>query len=135
MSRRARVYIVGVLLLGAAFAVLAISCPLDSAPDWTVFAALTVLATLTQVFKALLKSRLQSDRGTTTYSLGLIVLFAGVFLLPPPLFVPFVIIPYLIDWIKERASKRANLPNWYIQPFNISTHVIAGLSEIGRAHV
>jgi diguanylate cyclase (GGDEF)-like protein len=121
-------YIASVLLAGAAFAALAMSRPLEAAPDWTVFAALSVLATLTQLFKALLKSRLQSDHGTTTYSLGLIVLFAGVFLLPPPLFVPFVIIPYLFDWIKERVTKRANLPKWYIQPFNISTHLIAGLS-------
>ena len=87
-----------------------------------------VLATLAQLFKALFRSDQKSERGTTTYTPKLIVLFAGIYLLPPPLLVMLVVIPHLVDWVKERLTKSANLAKWYIQPFNIATHLLAGLA-------
>ncbi|HJW83555.1 MAG TPA: GGDEF domain-containing protein, partial [Anaerolineae bacterium] len=127
MSRRAWAYIWFVLSSGAVLAGLYLAQPLPGAVAWFDFVALTLLATLAQLFKALLKSDQRSERGTTTYSIGLIILFAGLYLLPTTLIAPFVIIPYLIDWLKERLAKSANLPKWYIQPFNIATHLIAAI--------
>src|SRR3990170_7132821 len=116
MSRRAWAYIWFVLVSGAVLAGLYLAQPLPAAVAWFDFVALTRLATLAQWFKALLKSDQRSERGTTTYSIGLIILFAGLYLLPTTLIAPFVIIPYLIDWLKQRLTKSANLPKWYIQP-------------------
>ena len=38
-----------------------------------------------------------------------------------------MIIPYLIQWAKERLVNSPHLKNWYLQPFNISNHLISGM--------
>jgi diguanylate cyclase (GGDEF)-like protein len=53
-------------------------------------------------------------------------LFAGVLLLPPLGFILLVVIPHLIDWLKARMENSEHLHAWYIQPFNIAKHIIAG---------
>ena len=47
------------------------------------------------------------------------------------LFVLLVIVPHAIEWAKERLSKSSNLKAWYIQPFNISVHILAGFAAHG----
>jgi hypothetical protein len=128
MSRRAWIYIYLVLLVSLGLACFALTQPIRLMSAWFPFIVLTVMATLAQLFKALFKSDQKSERGTTTYTPKLIVLFAGIYLLPPPLLVMLFIIPHLVDWIKERLTKSANLAKWYIQPFNIATHLLAGLA-------
>ena len=127
MSRRAWVYIGLNLVVGAVLAGLAVSQPIPSPEAWPAFVVLTICATLTQLTKALFKSQAQSKRGTMVYTPSFIFMFAGILLLPPSLFALLVIIPRLIDWARERLRRSANLPNWYIQPFNIATLLTVGL--------
>jgi diguanylate cyclase (GGDEF)-like protein len=47
-------------------------------------------------------------------------------LLPPSLFAILVIIPHVAEWLKERLANSSGLRSWYIQPFNMATHIIAG---------
>ena len=123
MSRRAWVYVAGIILLGVMMSGLAIvSAPADLSPSvWTSFATLTVLTTSAQLFKA---------RGPKheAWHANLVFLFAGALLLPPALVVLLVAIPHLIEWSKERLVDAPSLRNWYIQPFNIATHIVAGLT-------
>ncbi len=127
MALRAWIYIWAVLALGGLLGVLSVLAPQAEQMPWVAWLVLTGLTTLTQLFKTLLKSKLQSDNGTTSYSPSLVFLFAGVLLLPAPLFILQVIVPHLVEWLRERFSRSANLPAWYIQPFNMGTHVVAGL--------
>jgi len=87
--------------------------------EWLVFAILLFLATVTQFMEA--------HFGRQTYSPHLAPFFAGVLLLPPILFVLLIFLPHLAEWAHKRLTKSAYLPVWYIQPFNIATHIIAGL--------
>jgi len=128
MSRRAWIFFYLVLLASLGAAALALEQPIEFTSAWLPFTVLTVLATLAQLFKALFRSDQKSERGTTTYTPKLIILFAGVYLLSPPLLAMLFIIPHLVDWVKERLTKSANLAKWYIQPFNIATHLLAGLA-------
>jgi diguanylate cyclase (GGDEF)-like protein len=82
---------------------------------------LVVLATLAHLFKA---------RGPNheAWHANLMFLFAGVMLLQPYQFVFLVIVPHLIEWTKERVVNSASLRAWYIQPFNMSCHIVAGLT-------
>ena len=119
MSYRAWIYIWGVLLTGAVLSGLALPGLSHAASQWPVFAALTVLATLGHLAKA-------RGVGHEAWHVNLVFLFAGVLLLHPFLFVLLVVIPHLIEWAKERLAGGPSLRNWYIQPFNIATHIIAG---------
>src|SRR5207248_7485230 len=127
MSRRAWTYIWGVLI--AAVVVSGVAAPDNplaaftafTPSEWLTFAAFTVLATLSQLFKA-------EAPNHQTYFATPVFLFAGVVLLNPFLFVLLVVTSYLIEWIKERLVRSPQLRNWYLQPFNISTHIIAGLA-------
>jgi hypothetical protein len=134
MSRRAWCYIVTVIAVGAALAVLACARQSASASPLTwrgdslaLVAFLVIGATLAQLLKKRFKSRVQSERGATAYSPMLIFLFAGIFLLPSSLYVLLVLVPHLVEWARERLRRSVSLANWYIQPFNISVFLIAGL--------
>ena len=119
MSRRAWTYIFGVLLVGAVLSGLALPVAAQSTAQWLTFAILVVLGIVVQLLKA-------RGGGHEAWHANLVFLFAGVLLLPPFLFVLLVIIPHLVEWAKERWVKSPSLRNWYIQPFNIATHIIAG---------
>src|SRR6476619_8490614 len=112
MTRLAWIYISIVFLLGAVFAVLAIV--ISPPPDdfWLPFAALTLLATLSQLFQVEVPGRQNYYPHTAFF-------FAGVLLLPPSLFVVLVVVPHLAEWGKERILGGPHLRSWYIQPFNI----------------
>ena len=119
MSFRAWSYILGVL--AAAVALLAVSAATisDSTSQWISFIVLTLLATLAQLFKA-------EAPNNQTYFATPVFLFAGALMLHPFLFGWLVIISYSVEWIKERVTRSPHLRNWYIQPFNIATHILAG---------
>ena len=87
---------------------------------WFVFVILLSMATLTQFMEARF--------GKQTYSPHLVPFFAGLLLLPPSLYIGLIVIPHLIEWGEKRLKKSKYLKVWYIQPYNIATHLIAGLS-------
>lgn len=87
--------------------------------QWLIFSLLTALACTTQFMEARF--------GRQTYTPHLVPFYAGVVLLPSFLFVLLVMTPHIAEWIHKRLTKSDYLPDWYIQPFNITTHVIAGI--------
>lgn len=87
--------------------------------QWLIFSLLTALACITQFMEARF--------GRQTYTPHLVPFYAGAVLLPSTLFILLVVTPHLVEWIHKRLTKSDYLPDWYIQPFNITTHVIAGL--------
>ena len=127
MTKRAWLFIMGVLAAGCLIAGAALLGGTASPLDWETLAALTLLATGAQLCKSLFKSKIHSDNATSSYSPILLFLFAGVVLLPPALYVFLVLIPHSIEWLKERYQKTNNLPVWYIQPFNVAVHIICGI--------
>ena len=83
---------------------------------------MTSLATITHLFKSEAPSH-------QVYHPALIFVFAGVLLLDPLLFAFLIIISHLLEWAKERLTvKGEHLQDWYIQPFNISMHIILGFA-------
>lgn len=121
MSHRAWVYIWGVLAAGTLLSGFAYFEPAASPQQWLTFAALTLFATLSQFFEA-------EAPGRQSYYLHTIFFFAGALLLQPFPFTLLIIIPHLLEWAKERLRNSTHLRAWYIQPFNISVHIIAGLT-------
>jgi diguanylate cyclase (GGDEF)-like protein len=119
MSQRAWIYVLGVILVGVVLSGLALSSLAPSTAQWLTFAVLTVLATVAQFLEAEAPSR-------QSYYPHLVFFFAAVLLLHPFLFVLLVVIPHLVEWAKKRLEDSPLLRDWYIQPFNIATHVIAG---------
>lgn len=121
MSRRAWAYIWLVFIAtGLAMGVALFNFPLQSDQTETVLAFM-VLATLAQLFKVEAPSN-------QTYYVTTIFLFAGALLLNPALFVLIVVVSYLVEWIKERVVNSPLLRKWYLQPFNICTHILAGFA-------
>ncbi len=121
MSLRARAYVGSVLGASVALSVLAL---LRFAPTLALcetFAALTVLASVAQLFKA------EAPNHVLLYA-SPIFFFAGVLLLPPFLFVLLVAVPHMVEWGVERLRHSPHLRAWYLQPFNIAMNWISGLS-------
>ncbi len=83
---------------------------------------LTGFATVAQLFETM--------HGRQAYYPHFVFFVAGVFLLQPFLFVLLVTLPHLIEWGKVRLinSNSERLRNWYLQPFNIACHIIAGFA-------
>jgi diguanylate cyclase (GGDEF)-like protein len=119
MSHRAWMYIGTVILTGVVLSGLAYSDAAWTSAQWLTFVTLIVLATLAQIFKA-------EGPNHIAFFATPVFLFAGVLLLPPLGFVLLVVIPHLVDWLKARMENSEHLHAWYIQPFNIAKHIIAG---------
>lgn len=119
MSYRAWAYVGSILAVGAILVGLALFDTASAASQWPTCAFLITFATLTQIFKAEGPSH-RAFFATTVF------LFAGVLLLPPFGFVLLVAIPHLIEWVKAHTERTSHLRAWYIQPFNIAKHLIAG---------
>src|SRR5215218_9052517 len=119
MSHRAWAYIWGVLVTGALLSLLALMefQPLAQSELLT-FVVLVAMGTIAQLFEA--------EHGKQSYYPHFVFFFAGVILLPQFLFVFLVTIPHVIEWAKSRLTKSQHLRSWYIQPFNIATHIMAG---------
>jgi diguanylate cyclase (GGDEF)-like protein/putative nucleotidyltransferase with HDIG domain len=69
---------------------------------------------------------LEVKYGRDSYYPHLMPFFAALVLLPPSAFGLVVVIPHTVEWIKRQLE--GNPYSWYIQPFNIATHIIAGIS-------
>ncbi len=119
MSRRAWIYVLGIVFLGTLVVVVSALTPVATQADWIAFATLTVLATIAQFLGV-------EAPGRQHYYPHLIFFFAAFLLMPPLLFCLAVIIPHLVEWAQKRLTRSPYLRNWYLQPFNISTHLIAG---------
>jgi diguanylate cyclase (GGDEF)-like protein/putative nucleotidyltransferase with HDIG domain len=121
MSYRAWTYIGAVMLTATVLGVLALSDVAWASSEWLTFATLVVLATCAQIFRA-------DGPNHIAFFATPVFWFAGVLLLPPSSFVLLVTIPHLIEWVwvKTRLKNSAHLHAWYIQPFNIAKHIIAG---------
>ena len=120
MTGRAWAYVGFIYLFGGFLLGFSIYTFEPDSPQIIAFLIFTILATVTQ----LLKSEAPSHQA---YHPALIFFFAGVLLLDPFLFYLLVIISHLAEWFKERLTvKGEHLQAWYIQPFNISMHIILG---------
>ena len=126
MSRRASIYIASVITAAVLIAGFLLPGITLSRVPWGAFATLTVLATFAQLFEA-------ESPGRQSFYVHMVFFFAAVLLLPPALFAPVVLVAHLVEWIKARAVRSTHLRAWYIQPFNIGVHVLAG-SAAGLAH-
>lgn len=126
MSTRAWIYIWFVFLTGGGLAGLSLLGLPAITIDWFTFITILLLATLTQLFEA------EAPNRQLLY-LHFIFFFAALLLLPAPLFVIIVIVPHLIEWLKVRflTPESPHLRHWYIQPFNIANHIIAGFGALG----
>ena len=89
--------------------------------DWPRFAALAVLASLSQLLSFHLNRR-------RVFHPAIVFIVAGALLLPPDLMILLVVIHCLPDWIKQRYP-------WYIQTFNIANYVLSGVAAwaVGQA--
>jgi diguanylate cyclase (GGDEF)-like protein len=124
MSRRAWAYIWLVFVATAvAMSVALLSFPIQSA-DWLTVITFMLLATCAQLYKV-------EAPNNQTYYITTIFLFAGALLLNPALFALTVAVSYLVEWAKERLVNSPLLRKWYLQPFNICTHVLAGFAATG----
>lgn len=123
MPRRAWAYIGGVYTAGTILTILAISdlTTLELSSQWPILLGLAFFATLAQLFKV-------EAPDHQLYHTTLVFLFAGVVLLQPGLFVFLVMIPHLIEWVRERIVDSIHLRDWYLQPFNIFIHILVGLT-------
>jgi diguanylate cyclase (GGDEF)-like protein len=121
MSTGAKAYVGGVLAAGLLLSVLTLLRFAPTPTLWVTFAALTVLATSAQIFKA------EGPNHVLFYT-SPIFFFAGALLLPPFLIVLLVAIPQLIEWVIERRRGSPHLRAWYLQPFNIAMTSITAVS-------
>ncbi len=119
MSRRAWIYVLGVIFLGALVSGVSAFIPGLTPVDWRTFLALATLATFAQFLEV-------EAPGRQYYYPHLVFFFAALLLLHPLLFAVVVIIPHLVEWVQKRLTHSPYLRNWYLQPFNISNHLIAG---------
>jgi diguanylate cyclase (GGDEF)-like protein len=119
MTMRAWIYVGAILCSGIILSMVAFIAGAPGSGSLMDFLLLVGLATTAQLFKSEAPSH-------QLYHPTLIFLFAGVLLLEPGWFVLMVIITHLVEWVKEAATKSQHLRAWYIQPFNISMHILVG---------
>lgn len=118
MSRHAQLYIWSVLLTGAGIGVAALLSYNRNTADWTLFAVLTLLAVITQFWRF-------GSAGRHSYYPHFVFFFAGILLLQPALFAVQILAAHLVEWFKARIGDTNHLQAWYVQPFNVATHLVA----------
>lgn len=121
MSLKAKIYIAAVISAGVLFSLYALIQGGTTVANLVDFGTLAVLATAAHLFKV-------EGGSNEAWHFNLSFFLAGILLLPPALFVLLVMIPHGVEWAKECMNADAGLRNWYIQPFNISVHLIAGIA-------
>jgi diguanylate cyclase (GGDEF)-like protein/putative nucleotidyltransferase with HDIG domain len=120
MSRKAKIYIGGVIFAGIVVVVLSLPSATQFAVEALPFLALVVLTTIAHLY-------ISDTVSHEAWAINLVFLFAGVILLDSFGFALLVIIPHLIEWAYELWVRKSDrLRNVYIQPFNIAVHLIAG---------
>jgi diguanylate cyclase (GGDEF)-like protein len=128
MSKKAWIYISSIYLIGVILSILILTERQTAKFDWVLCVILTLLATLGQLFKTEAPTH-------QLYHPALVFIFAGVLLLEPAQFVLLVLISHLFEWVKERILKSSHLKSWYIQPFNISMHILIGFTAYQVYHL
>ena len=119
MSLRAWFYIVGVLTTGIICVLVELRTATFVNAPWLTFGLLTILASLAQLFVV------EDPTLHVAYAATPIFVFAAILLLPPWQLSALIIIYPTIEFAYERLRHGHRLPNWYIQPFNIASEVIA----------
>jgi diguanylate cyclase (GGDEF)-like protein/putative nucleotidyltransferase with HDIG domain len=114
-------YIWGILIAGAILTGGSLISPPLPASQLLPFVVLTLLALIAQLAKV------EAPNHQLYYATPVFI-FAALLLLHPFYFVSVVIISFVVEWVRERHRNSPNLRNWYLQPFNISNHIIAGLT-------
>ncbi len=123
MSYRGWAFIWVVLLGAAALIAVVFNNISGLQTDWLTFGLLVSAVIIAQLFHE------NSSNGHSYYP-DSVFFMAGVFLLQPAQFFLLVIIPHLIEWLQLRLMKSNRLKEWYIQPFNIATHILAGFAAL-----
>lgn len=118
MSRLAWVFLWGVFLVTGSLVVFAY---VDRSITTADLPALLVLIGL-----AIYGQFLEVKFGRDSYYPHFVPFFAALLLLPSSAFMLVVIIPHLIEWLKKRLE--GNPYPWYIQPYNVASHIIAGFA-------
>lgn len=93
--------------------------------------AMTGLAIISILGKAVYMSGRDASKGTSWYTPLLSIMFAGAMILSPQSIVVVVVAPHLVEWLIERLRKTPFLSKWYIQPFNVATHLLCSLAAWG----
>jgi diguanylate cyclase (GGDEF)-like protein len=120
LNRRAWAFVWFVFATGALFCLASLPIPEFSQRELITFGILTVMATGAQLFKA-------EGPDHQIYYATRVFQFAAILLLHPVYYILLVAIAHTIEWVKERWINSGNYRLWYLQPFNIATHIIAGL--------
>ncbi len=123
MPSRAWFFVLSIIATGIALSVWAFTRPAPLASEWVLFAMLTGLALLSEVYRS-------DGPHNMSHSVISIFEFVGLLLLPPALFVMLVAIPLLFDWARARLTNSSRLRQWYKQPFNISMTLLAGFAAL-----
>jgi diguanylate cyclase (GGDEF)-like protein len=123
MPSRAWSFVLSIIVTGIALSVWAFTRPAPLASEWVLFAMLTGLALLSEVYRS-------NGPHNMSHSVTSIFEFVGLLLLPPALFVMLVAIPLLFDWARARVTNSSRLRQWYKQPFNISMTLVAGFAAL-----
>ncbi len=120
MTKRAWIYVIGWILAGVILGVWAfLETSVMPLPTRTFFVFL-FLATTSQLLQVAVPKH-------QFYHLNTIFFFASALLLPPFWYVSIIVFSFSVQWARERLVGSPKLRNWYIQPFNMSNHIIAGL--------
>lgn len=119
MSYQAWAYIWGVLLAGALATIYSFANITLHDFQWPAFVTLTAFATLAHLFEA-------QAHGRHSYYPSYVFFFAGVLLLHPALLAVLVATPHIIELVKDRIVSSDLRRAWYVQPFNIAMHIVAG---------
>ncbi|MEM7127734.1 MAG: diguanylate cyclase [Chloroflexota bacterium] len=119
MSTQAKAYICITIVVGIGASLFLWGQVPIATVDWLTFMILALMATATHLIKV-------EGSNHEAWHFNLSFFLAGVLLLPPALFILLVIVPHSVEWIKEGMENTSGLQNWYIQPFNIGTHILSG---------
>jgi len=119
MTLRAKIYVTGVLCGGVAVTVAALATFQWVPAQWPLLLILLLAAIIAQLNKA------EAPNHTLYYATP-VFLFAGALLLDPALYVVLAAVPHLAEWARERWKNSPHLRDWYLQPFNIAKHLVAG---------
>ena len=126
MSIQARVFLASLILIGFGLGAAILLSPDPGQIDWPVFLILALLAVGSQYIPSETPSR-NDHPGQMFY-------FAGALLLPPQGFVALVLLAHLAEWARDSVARSGRLADWYVQPFNISMHILLGLL-VGRVMI
>ncbi|HEX8682038.1 MAG TPA: GGDEF domain-containing protein [Ardenticatenaceae bacterium] len=124
MPLRARVYIGIVVLVGAVLSAWAFLQGPVPQSQWLPLIALTLLTTLSQLFRA-------GWPGKLTLYVDNLFQFAALLLLHPFFFVLLVVTSHVAESLYERVARRPDPRPWHIQLFNVAMFIVAGFAALG----